>query len=66
VPGDSFLTSPCGFKGRLQRRQHGLAGIQQLTGDATMLHCMTEEAQEGRDAFVEHRPPDRRRLPRRR
>ena len=36
----------------------GLAGVQQLAGDATLLYYMTEEAQEGRDAFVEKRPPD--------
>ncbi|MCL4422094.1 MAG: 1,4-dihydroxy-2-naphthoyl-CoA synthase [Actinobacteria bacterium] len=43
----------------------GLAGIQQLAGDATMLFYMTEEGQEGRDAFVEHRSPDFSRFPRR-
>ena len=43
----------------------GLAGIQQLAGDATMLFYMTEEAQEGRDAFKEHRAPDFGRFPRR-
>jgi naphthoate synthase len=43
----------------------GLAGIQQLAGDATMLFYMTEEGQEGRNAFVEHRPPDFSRYPRR-
>jgi len=43
----------------------GLAGIQQLAGDATMLFYMTEEGQEGRDAFVAHRPPDFSRFPRR-
>jgi len=43
----------------------GLAGIQQLAGDATMLFYMTEEAQEGRDAFKEHRPPDFGRFPHR-
>ena len=43
----------------------GLAGLQQLAGDATMLYYMSEEAQEGRDAFVGHRPPDFRRFPRR-
>ena len=43
----------------------GLAGLQQLAGDATMLFYMSEEAQEGRDAFVGHRPPDFRRFPRR-
>jgi naphthoate synthase len=30
-----------------------------------MLFYMSEEAQEGRDAFVGHRPPDFRRFPRR-
>jgi naphthoate synthase len=36
----------------------GLAGIQQLAGDATMLFYMTEEGQEGRNAYLERRPPD--------
>jgi len=43
----------------------GLAGIQQLAGDATMLFYMTEEGQEGRDAYKERRPPDFSRFPRR-
>jgi naphthoate synthase len=43
----------------------GLSGLQQLAGDATMLFYMTEEGQEGRNAFVEHRPPDFSRFPRR-
>ncbi len=43
----------------------GLAGIQQLAGDATLLYYMSEEAQEGRDAFVEKRPPDFDRFPKR-
>ena len=33
----------------------GLAGMQQLAGDATLLYYMSEEAQEGRDAFMEKR-----------
>jgi len=36
----------------------GLAGIQQLAGDATMLYYMTEEALEGKQAFLEKRKPD--------
>jgi naphthoate synthase len=43
----------------------GLAGIQQLAGDATLLYYMSEEAQEGRDAFLEKRRPDFSRFPRR-
>jgi len=43
----------------------GLAGIQQLAGDATLLFYLSEEAQEGRDSFKEHRPPDFTRFPRR-
>jgi naphthoate synthase len=43
----------------------GLAGIQQLAGDATLLFYMTEEAQEGRDAFVEKRRPDFSKFPKR-
>jgi naphthoate synthase len=42
----------------------GLAGLQQLAGDATMLFYLTEEAKEGRDAFLEKRPPDWSKFPR--
>ena len=52
-------------EGGLQRRHDGLAGIQQLAGDATLLYYMTEEAQEGRDAFKEKRAPDFSRFPKR-
>ncbi len=41
----------------------GQAGIQELAGNATMLFYMTEEAQEGRNAFVEKRAPDFSRFP---
>jgi naphthoate synthase len=43
----------------------GLAGIQELAGDATMLFYLTEEAHEGSQAFLEKRPPDFSRFPRR-
>jgi len=43
----------------------GLAGVQQLAGDATLLFYMSEEAQEGRDAFLEKRAPDFGKFPRR-
>jgi len=41
----------------------GQAGIQELAGNATMLFYMTEEGQEGRDAFVQKREPDFSRFP---
>lgn len=43
----------------------GLAGVQQLAGDATLLYYMSEEAQEGRDAYLEKRKPDFSRFPKR-
>ena len=45
--------------------EDGLAGIQQLAHDANLLFYMTEEAQEGRDAYVEKRPPDFGKFPKR-
>ena len=42
----------------------GLAGVQQLAGDATLLYYERGGA-EGRDAYVEKRPPDFSRFPKR-
>lgn len=42
----------------------GAAGLQQLAGDATMLYYMTEEAREGKNAFLEKRKPDFDQFPR--
>jgi naphthoate synthase len=53
------------IKAGLNADSDGLAGVQQLAGDATLLFYMTEEAQEGRDAFRQKRPPDFSRFPRR-
>lgn len=46
------------IKAGLNAELDGQAGIQELAGDATMLYYMTDEAQEGKDAFLEKRKPD--------
>jgi naphthoate synthase len=53
------------IKASMNAADDGLAGIQQLAGDATLLFYMSEEAQEGRDAYVQRRKPDFSRFPRR-
>lgn len=42
----------------------GLAGLQQLAGDATLLYYLSEEAQEGRNAYLEKRRPNFSKFPR--
>ncbi|MGH7861563.1 MAG: 1,4-dihydroxy-2-naphthoyl-CoA synthase [Candidatus Dormibacteraceae bacterium] len=53
------------LKASLNAADDGLAGIQQLAGDATLLFYLSEEAQEGRDAYVAKRRPDFGRFPKR-
>jgi naphthoate synthase len=53
------------LKASLNAADDGLAGIQQLAGDATLLYYLSEEAQEGRNAYVEKRRPEFERFPRR-
>jgi naphthoate synthase len=53
------------LKGGLNAADDGLAGIQQLAGDATLLYYMSEEAQEGRDAYLQKRKPNFAKFPKR-
>jgi naphthoate synthase len=53
------------IKASMNAADDGLAGIQQLAGDATLLYYMSEEAREGRDAYVDKRQPDFSRFPKR-
>ena len=53
------------LKAGLNAADDGLAGIQQLAGDATLLYYLTEEAQEGRNAYVGKRKPDFSKFPKR-
>jgi naphthoate synthase len=53
------------LKASFNADEDGLAGIQQFAHDANLLFYMTEEAQEGRDAYLEKRKPDFSKFPRR-
>jgi naphthoate synthase len=53
------------LKAGLNAADDGLAGVQQLAGDATLLFYLTEEGQEGRDAYKEKRDPNFNKFPRR-
>ena len=53
------------LKASLNAADDGLAGIQQLAGDATMLYYMSDEAQEGKQAYLDKRTPQFDRYPKR-
>ncbi len=53
------------LKASFNADEDGLTGIQQLAHDANLLFYMSEEAQEGRSAYVEKRKPDFSKFPRR-
>lgn len=53
------------LKAGLNAADDGLAGVQQLAGDATLLFYLTEEGQEGRDAYKEKREPNFDKFPKR-
>ena len=53
------------LKASFNAAEDGLTGLQQLAHDATLLFYMTEEGQEGRDAYVQRRRPDFSKFPKR-
>jgi naphthoate synthase len=53
------------LKASFNAAEDGLAGLQQLAHDANLLFYGSEEAAEGRTAYIEKRPPDFSRFPRR-
>jgi len=52
------------LKAALNADCDGQAGLQELAGNATLLFYMTEEGKEGKNAFLEKRPPDFGKFPR--
>lgn len=64
ILANSPLALRC-LKAALNADCDGQAGLQELAGSATMLFYMTDEAQEGRDAFVQKRKPNFGKFPRR-
>ena len=53
------------LKSSLNAVDDGAAGVQQLAGDATLLFYLSEEGQEGRDAYKEKRAPNFGKFPKR-
>ncbi len=52
------------IKRGLNAELDGQAGIMEMAGDATLMYYLLEEAQEGRNAFLEKRDPDFSKFPR--
>ena len=53
------------LKAALNADCDGQTGLQELAGNATLLYYMNEEAQEGRDAYVQKRKPNFAKFPKR-
>ncbi|HEX4034995.1 MAG TPA: 1,4-dihydroxy-2-naphthoyl-CoA synthase [Solirubrobacteraceae bacterium] len=53
------------LKASFNASEDGLAGLQQLAHDTNLLFYASEEAREGRSAYIEKRPPDFSQFPRR-
>ncbi len=64
ILANSPLAIRC-LKAALNADCDGQAGLQELAGNTTMLYYMSEEGQEGRNAFNEKRKPDFSKFPRR-
>lgn len=64
ILANSPLAIRC-LKAALNADCDGQAGLQELAGSATLLYYMSEEAQEGRNAFVQKRKPDFKKFPKR-
>lgn len=64
ILSNSPLAIRC-LKAALNADCDGQAGLQELAGNATLLFYMSEEGQEGRNAFLEKRKPDFSKFPRR-
>ena len=63
---EMMLLSPLALrmiKAGLNAELDGKAGIQELAGDATLLYYLTDEAQEGKNAFLEKRKPNFKQYP---
>ena len=63
---EMMLLSPLALrmiKAGLNAELDGQAGIQELAGDATLLYYLTDEAQEGKTAFLEKRKPNFKKYP---
>ena len=64
ILANSPLAIRC-LKSALNADCDGQAGLQELAGNTTMLYYMSEEGQEGRDAFVQKRRPNFKKFPKR-
>ena len=51
------------IKRSLNAELDGQHGLMQLAGDATLMYYLMEEAQEGKQAFLEKRPPNFKKYP---
>ena len=63
MTGVQTCALPICLKSAFNAELDGQAGIQELSGNATLLYYLSEEGDEGRKAWNEKRPPDFRKFP---